>query len=261
VRFLATSRQRPGVAGEAVVDVGGLELPGPGGYQHRAWLERSEAGRLFVERARMARADFAAEGEDARVVAAICARLYGIPLAIEMAAARVRFMSVQAIADGLSDRFRLLTGSERSGPIRHRTLLASTEWSCGLLDEAERSLLYGLSVFASGFTLAAAEFVCAGEEVERSQVLGLLTSLVDKSLVQALPEEDRYRLHETMHAYSGAALAVEGTTVRVRDRHLGYFAELATLKEPKVRASEFDLARRDLGPELDNLRAALRWSI
>ncbi len=261
VRLLATSRERLGVTGEAVVDVGGLELPRPAPHSDGDWLHRSEAGRLFVDRARMARADFAADGDNALVVATICERLDGIPLAIEMAAAQVRFMSVRAIADGLSDRFRLLTGGGRTAPPRHKTLLSSIEWSCGLLDQAERRLLYRLSVFASGFTLAAAEAVCDGQGVERVEVLGLLTSLVDKSLVQALPEEDRYRLHETMHAYCGAALEAEGSTGGVRDRHLDYFAALAKVKAPTARASAFALARRDLGPELDNLRTALRWSI
>ena len=133
VRLLATSREHLGVAGEAVVDVGGLELPERAGYGDEEWLRRSEAGRLFIERARMARADFVAHGDDALVVASICERLDGIPLALEMAAARVRLMSVQAIAEGLSDRFRLLTANERAGPPRQSSLLASIEWSCGLL--------------------------------------------------------------------------------------------------------------------------------
>jgi non-specific serine/threonine protein kinase len=188
VRLLATSREHLGVAGEAVVDVGGLELPKGAGYVDEERLSRSEAGRLFIERARMARADFVAHGDDALVVACICERLDGIPLALEMAAARVRLMSVQAIAEGLSDRFSLLTGKERARPPRHRTLLASFEWSCGLLREGERCLLHRLSAFASGFTLAAAEAVCAEDEVERHDVFDLLSSLVDKSVVQALPE-------------------------------------------------------------------------
>jgi len=260
LRLLATSRERLGVPGEAVVDLGGLELPGPAGLDE-AWLLRSEAGKLFVERARMARAGFALQGEDAVVVASICERLDGIPLALEMAAARVRLMSVQAIAEGLSDRFKLLTGDRRAGPARQRSLLASIEWSCGLLVEAERQILYRLSVFASGFTVAAAEVVCAGGEVEPGEVFALLSSLVEKSLVQASPGVDRLRLHETMRAYAASALEAEGATAAVRDRHLDYFATLARCWEPKMVTSEFLVARGKLEPELDNMRAALRWSV
>ena len=137
VLLLATSRQRLGAAGEAVVDIGGLDLPEPGAADEES-LRRSEAGRLFIERARMARADFVAHGDDALVVAGICERLDGIPLALEMAAARVRLMSVGAIAEGLADRFRLLTASGRATPSRQKTLLASIQWSCGLLSAGER---------------------------------------------------------------------------------------------------------------------------
>ena len=261
VRLLATSREHLGAAGEAVVDVGGLELPAPAGRGDEERVRRSEAGRLFIERARMARADFVARGDDARVVASICEHLDGIPLALEMAAARVCLMSVQAIAEGLADRFSLLSTNRRAGPTRHRSLLASIEWSCGLLDEGERCILHRLSVFASGFTLAAAEAVCAGDEVERDDLFGLLSSLVDKSVVQASPGPDRLRLHETMHAYAAASLEVEGATAAVRDRHLDYFTELAKSLEPKTLTSEFSLAQAKLEPELDNLRAALRWSV
>jgi predicted ATPase/DNA-binding CsgD family transcriptional regulator len=261
VRLLATSRERLGVAGEAVVEVGGLELPQAAGHGDEDWLGRSEAGRLFIERARMARADFVAHGDDALVVAGICERLDGIPLALEMAAARVRLMSVQAIAEGLSDRFSLLTANERARPPRHRTLLASIEWSCGLLGEGERCVLHRSSVFASGFTLAAAQAVCAGDDVERDDVFGLLSSLVDKSVVQASPGADRFRLHETMHAYAAVALEAEGATAAVRDRHLDYFTELAKSLAPKTWTSEFPLAQRKLEPELGNLRVALRWSV
>ncbi|HXW80065.1 MAG TPA: hypothetical protein VEJ84_11245, partial [Acidimicrobiales bacterium] len=188
VRVLATSRERLGTPGEAVVDLDGLELPEPGAGGDESWLLRAEAGRLFIDRARLARAGFQLSGNDALVVAAICQRLDGIPLTLEMAAARVRLMSVGAIAEGLSDRLRLIsTGSGRGGPPRQRSLLASIEWSCALLTESERVLLHRLSVFASGFTFRAAEGVCAGDEIERDDVFGLLASLVEKSLVQASP--------------------------------------------------------------------------
>jgi DNA-binding CsgD family transcriptional regulator len=177
-----------------------------------------------------------------------------------MAASRVRLMSLQAIAEGLSNRFRLLKGTGRAGPARQRTLLASIEWSCGLLSLVEQQLLNRLSVFASGFTSLAAEAVCSGSDVGRDEVFGLLTSLVEKSLVQASPEADRLRLHETMRAYAAAALEAEGATADGRDRHLDYFAEFAELMKPNTQTSAFALARRALEPELDNIRAALDWS-
>ncbi|MGP8204643.1 MAG: ATP-binding protein, partial [Acidimicrobiales bacterium] len=260
VRLLATSRERLGVVGEAVVDVGGLELPEAQGRRDGGWLGRSEAEQLFVNRAGMARAGFALGDEDAIAVASICKHLDGIPLALEMAAARVRLMSVQAIAEGLSDRFRLLTGSESVGPPRHRSLLASIEWSCALLSEDERRLLHRLSVFASGFTAAAAEAVCTADKVERDGIFRLLSSLVDKSLVQASPGADRLHLHETMRTYAAAALEAEGATTAVADRHLDYFAYLATSLAPKTWTSELPMALAKLEPELDNLRAALSWS-
>jgi len=260
VRVLATSRERLGTAGEAVVDVAGLEVPDQARDRDEQWLQRSEAGRLFIERAGAARAGFTLLDGDDIVVARICEDLDGIPLAIEMAASRVRLMSVGAIAEGLSNRFRLLTGTGRAGPERQSTLLASIEWSCGLLSQAERHLLKRLSVFVSGFTSPAAEAVCSGSGVGRDEVFGLLTSLVEKSLVQASPEADRLRLHETMRAYAAAALDAEGAAASVRDRHLDYFAELAELMGPSTQTSAFALARRALEPELDNMRAALDWS-
>ena len=145
---------------------------------------------------------------------------------------------------------------------RHQTLLASIQWSCGLLGAAELAFLHRLSVFSSGFTLRSAEAVCAGGPGDANEVLALLTSLVDKSLVQALPGTDRFRLHETMRAYSAAELEAEGVTAAVRDRHLRHFTDLARAMEPKTWTSEAPVALATLGPDLDNLRgAALDWSV
>ncbi len=261
VRLLATSRERFGLLGEVVVGVEGLELPVRSMAGTEGWLERSEAGTLFIERASAERPDFSLSDQEALVVARICDRLDGIPLALELAAARASMMSVSAIDEGLADRFRLLAGTERTGPPRHRTLLASIEWSCNLLRDDEHVLLHRLSVFASGFTLAAAEAVCAGNGAERKDVLRVLTSLVQKSLVQALPRQDRFRLHETMRAYAAAALEAEGTSAQVRDRHLLHFTQ-----EAKAVASIY-WTREATGPlrrfeaDLDNVRAALDWAV
>ena len=225
---LATSRQSLGVTGEIVVLVEGLELPDRGQVGGVDWVTRSEAGKLFIDRAARASPGFLVEDASAAFVAQICERLEGIPLAIELAAARTRLMSLRAIAEGLSDRFRLLVATGRAGPSRHRSLLASIEWSCSLLREDERALLWRLSVFASGFTLAAAEAVCSGNDIEPERVLGLLSSIVDKCLVQADPAADRFRLHDSMRAYAATALATEELGPTVRDRHFSYFSFLAT---------------------------------
>ena len=249
------------MSGEVVVRLEGLELPDRDKRCGEDWLTRSEAGSLFIDRAMRACPGFLIDHAGAEAVAQICERLDGIPLAIELAAARTSLMSVDAIANGISGRFRLLVGKGQGGPLRHRSLLASVEWSCSLLTEAEWALLWRLSVFASGFTLTAAEAVCAGGEVEPEDVLGLLISLVDKCLVQANAGADRFRLHETMRAYAGAALAAENLSAIVRDRHLGHFSALAEVMEPKCNTSALAIGLAEVEADLDNFRAALDWSV
>ena len=195
-------------------------------------------------------------------MATICERLDGIPLALELAAARARLMSVHAIAEGLADRFHLLVGSGRAGPPRQKTLLASIEWSCGLLREDERALLRRLSVFVSGFSLAAAEAVCAGGEIEDDDVLGLLTSLVDKSLVQVdagcrpLPApRDHASLRRRCPRRRRRHRSGPGPPPRLLHR---------ARQRPCDRSSttpEVAVALAALTPELDNVRAALDWGV
>jgi predicted ATPase/DNA-binding CsgD family transcriptional regulator/transcriptional regulator with XRE-family HTH domain len=261
VWVLATSRQSLRIPGETVIVVDGLALPDgvvPGEVR---WLEGSEAGALFVDRARRASSRFNLDNASALLVADICQRLDGMPLALELAAARARVMSVQKISDGLSDRFRLLVDGGRSRPGRHETLLACIEWSRGLLREDERLLLRRLSVFTSGFSLPGAEAVCSGVGIDRAAVFGLLTSLVDKSLVQAQPEADRFRLHESMRAHGLAELDSSGETTAVRDRHLEYCGVLAEEVGPQSWTSELPSAAVALAFDLDNIRAALDWCL
>src|SRR3954447_17174579 len=169
VRLLVTSRESPlGVPGETVWSVPSMSLPESDAV---AALERSDAARLFVGRARQAQPDFSLDGDAGPAVARICHSLDGLPLAIELAAARLRLLSATQIADGLGDRFRLLTGGDRGALPRHRTLRGSIEWSHDLLGEDERTLLRRLSAFAGGFTLDAAEAVCAGGTLRRDHVL------------------------------------------------------------------------------------------
>ena len=222
--------------------MGGLEVPPHAADGEPDWLERSEAGRLLASSIEPGWPVLTSPWTMAEPLPSrsICERLDGIPLALELAAAQVRLMSVDAITKGLSDRFRLLVGTQRTGPPRHKTLLASIEWSCSSLDEDEHAVLRRLSVFASGFTLRAAKVVCAAGKVDAEAVPGLLTSLVDKSLVQALPGDNRFRLHETMRAYASAALEAEACA-SVRDRHLDYFTGLAEATEPNTWTGEFSV--------------------
>lgn len=203
LRVLATSRERLGVESERAWLVPSLSLPDPRQPATAANIARSEAVQLVRERARAVRPSFELTNHNAPTVAQICRRLDGIPLAIELAAARVRVLAVEQIAARLDDRFRLLTGGGRTAPPRHQTLQAAIDWSYQLLSPAERTLLRRLAVFVRGWTLEAAEAIC-GEGV-----LDLLTGLVDKSLVVAESldgEEARYRLLETIRQYANEKL-------------------------------------------------------
>jgi non-specific serine/threonine protein kinase len=318
LEILATSREPLGVAGEVVYRVPPMAVPEagfhvPGSTLHGAahstaadqmhrgtWnLERgtdSDAVRLFVERARLRCPDLSLTPGDAAAVAEICVRLDGMPLAIELAAARIDVLSPSQIAERLQDRFRLLTGRGRAGVPRHQTLRATMDWSHELLAEPERALLRALSVFAGGFTLEAAEAACGegnGQRATSSEqratrggpvpssllaarcplpsslpvapddVLDLLTALVDKSLVIAEEQEGavRYRLLETVRQYAGEKLEEAGEDAAARDRHAAWYLALAEAAAPELygpRVLEW-LAR--LEREHDNLRAALARSL
>jgi predicted ATPase/class 3 adenylate cyclase/DNA-binding CsgD family transcriptional regulator len=263
---LATSREPLGVAGETTWRVPPLAMPAPSSCAPTPEsLGAYDAVTLFVERARQARPNFAVTNDNAPAVAEICARLDGIPLAIELAAARVRVLSPDGIRAGLDDRFRLLTGTSTRTEGRHHTLSASVEWSHDLLGDAERTLLRRLSVFAGGFTLDAAEAVCAGDGLEPLQILDLVTSLVDKSLVTV--DDDlaviRYRLLETIRQFAAARLAEAGDdgaeAGAVRHAHLAFFRQLAGQAEARFLADD-DLTDQ-LDAEHDNLRTALEWTL
>lgn len=257
---LTTSREPLGIAGETTWRVPPLALPTSSSATTPEALTAYDAVALFVERARQARPNFAITNDNAPAVAEICARLDGIPLAIELAAARVRVLSPEGIRSGLDDRFRLLTGGSKHGLPRQQTLAASVEWSHELLDETERTMLRRLAVFAGGFTLDAAEAVCSGDGVEPLQVLDLVTSLVDKSLVVADdgPLLTRYRLLETIRQFALTRLEASGEAAGVRDTHLAVQLRLAAAAEDGFMADD-DLTGREEA-EHDNLRAALEWA-
>jgi predicted ATPase/class 3 adenylate cyclase/DNA-binding CsgD family transcriptional regulator len=246
--LLATSREAIGVAGEVSWRVPSLSLA-------------DEATALFADRARLARPDFTVTDDNAATVGEICARLDGVPLAIELAAARVRALSLAEILGSLHDRFRLLTGGARTAVRRQQTLRASVDWSHALLTEPERVLLRRLAVFLGGFDLDAAQAVAGGGEVQRYQVLDQLTLLVDKSLVVAddSQERTRYRLLETVRQYALEKLGESGEADAVRSRHRDYYTTMAAvLDSPAGRDYGQRLEPAEI--EIDNLRAAFGWS-
>jgi non-specific serine/threonine protein kinase len=218
---------------------------------------------LFVQRASAADPTFQLTDENARAVAEICTHLDGLPLAIELAATRVRMFSVQQIASRLDDRFRLLTAAPRTALPRQKSLRATVDWSHALLSEPERALLRRLSVFAGGWTFEAAERVGTGEDVQSDAVLDLLAQLVDKSLViaEARRGAARYRLHETIRHYALERLKAADETEATQDRHLAYFLALAEEAEQKLRGAESQLYLDRLEEEHANLRVALEWAL
>jgi predicted ATPase/class 3 adenylate cyclase/DNA-binding CsgD family transcriptional regulator len=261
VSLLATSREPLGADGEMAFRVPSLAVP-----DADTSLERGEvysAVRLFVERARSGRPNFDLAPESWPAVVSICTQLDGMPLALELAAARTRLLSPHQIADGLGSRFALLSGGKRTALPRQQTLEHSVDWSYDLLDEQERTALRRASVFAGGFDLEAAEAVCAGNGIEGYAVLDLLSRLVDKSLVQV--EEDggpavRYRLLETLRQYGGQKLADSGEGATVRDRHLEHYLALAEEAGPALEGHDQLTWLDRLDREHDNLRAAADWA-
>ena len=226
---LATSRAPLRVAGELLFRVPSLQMPDPEHLCEPRELLEYEAVRLFVERAGAAAPGFVLDDQNARDVARICFRLDGLPLALELAAARLGALGPAAIADRLDDRFRVLRTASRRAPTRQRTLLAALDWSYDLLEEDERTLLQRLAVFSGGFELEAAETVCAGAGLDRLDIADVLGRLVEKSMVVAdarNSRERRYRLLETVRMYAQARLEEAGETSRMVERHVRWAREL-----------------------------------
>jgi len=260
VHVLATSRELLGVPGEAAWRVPSLALSRSNETSLDALLQ-DEAVQLFVDRARLARADFVVSAASAPALLQVCQRLDGIPLAIELAAARVRVLPVEQVAARLHDRFRLLTGGGRTALRRQQTLQALVDWSHDLLPEAERRLFRRLAVFAGDWSLAAAAEVCAGDGVDSEEVLDLLTSLVDKSLVVAELQgrQARYRFLETIRQYAGEKLLAAGEAAALRDRHRDWFGSLAATVGAEFFGSWSGRPWERLYAERDNFRVALGW--
>jgi non-specific serine/threonine protein kinase len=266
--ILATSREPLDIDGEHVWQVPPLEVPAPEVDFDEG--RECEAIQLFADRAAAVRAGFALTRENYAAVQRICERLDGIPLAIELAAARVRHLSPEAIAERLDDRFRLLGERSRRSDRRHQTLLATIEWSDGLLDDRQRTLFYRLAVFSGGFALDAVEAVCGTAPLDSSETLEHLGALVDRSLVVADERrgETRYRLLETIRAYAAAKLAASSDHDALRTRHSDWFAEIAARHSLSFfDRRQFDfmlgvpLVAPDLALDVANFREATEWSL
>lgn len=258
LRILATGREPLGLTGEALWPVRPLDLPPEGADAAQAMTYA--AVRLLNDRAAAARSGFAVTEENAPAVTRICRALDGMPLAVELAAARLRTMSAEQLAARLDDRFRLLTGGARTAPRQHRTLRAVVDWSWELLTEAERVLLRRLAAFPGGATVETAEGICAGGPVEAYDVLDLITSLADKSLL-VTAGDGRYRMLETIRAYGLERLEEAGEREAVRRAHAAYFTGLAKTADPYLRRAEQLEWLGRLTEEHDNLAAALRGAI
>jgi predicted ATPase/DNA-binding CsgD family transcriptional regulator len=263
LRILATSREPLGIAGEIRWTVPSLSLPDLGAPPTAEQLIKSDAVRLFVNRAVAAQAKFAISERNALALAHLCRQLDGIPLAIEMAAAWVRVLTVEEILQRLSDRFQLLKSGSRDTLARHQTLKMAMDWSYALLSEQERLLLSRVSVFSGSWSLHAAEIICGADDIASFEVLDLLTRLVDTSLVLAetYHGEARYRLLETIRQYGWDRLEDAGAATEVRRRHRDWYLAMTEQAEPKLRGHEQEFWFRRLEMEHDNLRAALEWSL
>jgi predicted ATPase/DNA-binding SARP family transcriptional activator len=254
---LATSREPLGVPGETLWPVPPLSLPEPGA---NAW--ESDAVRLFVERASAVDPEFGSSDDTGAAIADICRRLDGVPLAIELAAARVRTLSVTEIADRLRDRFRLLVGRDPTAPDRHQTLRAAVDWSYEALSPTEQELFARVSVFAGGFSLDTAAAVCSPGR-DDADVFDGLADLVDKSLVLAdrSGTTTRYRLLETLRQYGAERLADAGEETAVRDRHLAWVRSLAEDADVGLEGGNQSSWLQRLDAEEDNVRVALDWAV
>jgi non-specific serine/threonine protein kinase len=266
LRVLATSREPLKVAGEVTWPLAPLTYPETSSNVAKIDLERFEATRLFVERARARQPDFVASDVDVSAIVSTCQRLDGLPLAIELAAARLTALSCAQIATRLDEALPLLTTGVRTAPARHQTLRATVDWSHALLTPAEQRVFRRLSVFAGGWSLEAAESICRtdGSTTSGNNVLDVLERLVDKSLVvrEDLAGERRFRFLETVRQYAAERLAEAGEENLMRSRHLSWTVEMVVELSgdgTTVVISSYAFAR--LEQEYDNIRSALRWSI
>jgi predicted ATPase/DNA-binding SARP family transcriptional activator/Tfp pilus assembly protein PilF len=266
VTILATSREALGVAGEKCWLLSSLSLPESGPASEFKDIVQSEAVSLFIERTAEILPGYQPDEAEAATIAQVCRRLDGMPLAIELAAARMKLLSATEIASWLDQRFNLLTAGRRTALPRHRTLRAAIEWSYDLLDQTEQALFRRLSIFAGSFTLEAAQAVCTGGEIHPDETLTLLGRLMDKSLLQVDPAPrdaglaTRYRFLDSIGSFGRLKLDEAGESGHMRDRHAEYYVRLAEAAEPELLLSDQGFWNRLLLAEHDNIRAMVEWS-
>ncbi|MEV6492074.1 LuxR C-terminal-related transcriptional regulator [Actinoplanes sp. NPDC051633] len=263
IRIMTTSRQALSVAGEATLTVQPLSVPDPDVPVTAAELARIESATLLVERAAAVQPGFEMTEENAGTIARLCQALEGVPLAIELAVARLRALSLDQILDRLTDRFRLLTSGARNAPARQQTLRALIDWSWELCSAPERTLWARLSVFSGGLTLDAAEQVCADETLPAPSMLDLIASLVDKSVLTRIGDDGqaRYRMLEVVREYGAMRLAEAGDQARLAELHCGYYAALAHYGDRHWVSPDQAALMQRLRQEQANLRVALEWTV
>ena len=264
LQILATSREALGIPGECLYLVPSLPFPQPGQAIPLSELMKYAAIELFTRRAKAALPTFELNGQNTSAIVQICSHLDGIPLALELAAARLKVMDIEEIAGELDDRFRLLRGGDRTAPPRLQTMRASLDWSYQLLPEIEKNLLRRLSVFAGGWSLAAAKAVCSGPGLPEADLLDLLESLVNKSMVLVQRTHGhalRYRLLETVRQYAGGKASQAGEVAGLRDRHLACYAAFTRQAAAGLHGANPLKWFRRLDDEMDNLRAMLEWAL
>ena len=260
VKVLATSREGLGIEGERICRIPSMSLPEQESLDK---LLESEAVSLFVERAAAASPGFILTDDNSESVVTICRRLDGIPLALELAAARLKVLTSHQIADRLDDRFRLLTGGSRTALPRQQTLFATIDWSYEQLNEQERTLLRALAVFMGGWTLDSAAAVCASEVTDEFKVLDQLTGLIEKSIVVVDHQgaEARYRLLETVRQYARDKLLEAGEGSILRDRHMAHFLKIAEDAKERLRGPEQERLLESFERDHENFRTAIDWAV
>lgn len=263
LRILATSREGLGIGGERAIRVPSLEIPQPGTVLSAAAAMRYAAVALFADRAQAANAAFALTDENWETVVDVCRRLDGIALAIELAAARLKVLSLHQLASRLNERFRVLTGGSRNALPRQQTMRALIDWSYDLLSDAECTLFRRSAVFAGSFTLDAVAGVCSDETSDAWDPFDVLASLVEKSMItcELAGSEQRYRLLESARQYALERLVASGEEQNVRSRHAHYYRDFSIEAERRYFTTPLKLWFASVDPEADNVRAALQWLI
>jgi predicted ATPase/class 3 adenylate cyclase len=262
LKILTSSREPLHISGEATYRIPSLSLPDSNKNYTNEELSQYESVQLFIDRALSVNPDFKVTNQNAPALAQLCHDIDGIPLAIELAAARIRVLSVEKILERLSDRFRLLTGGKRTTLPRHQTLRALIDWSYDLLSDYEKLLLQRLSVFCGGWTLEAAEFVCQGEPLDEFEILDLLSNLLDKSLVKASETHTdlRYNMLETIHKYAEEKLSDEEKFI-LRRKMSEYYYRFIEDSEIKLTGSEQREWLNRINSDYENIREVIRWTM